>query len=121
MKNEIEIKNCFSIDLRNITGPLVLSTISGSIDVVYGNINTDKPVSINSISGNIDISLPENTPANLEMKTISGKVYSDFDLSSEDTDMKQIGGASLKYKINGGGMDFKIVTVSGNIYLRKGK
>ncbi len=119
MKNEIEIKNCFSIKLNNVTGPLVISTISGDIDIIYSSVNTEKPVSVSSISGNIDIALPASTPANLEMKTISGKVFSDFDFTSEDTGRKQIGGATLKYKINGGGVDFKIVSVSGNIYLRK--
>jgi len=120
-KNEIEIKNCQSISLKNVTGPLVLSTISGDIDIVYNTINTDKPISINSVSGEIDISLPEKTAANLEMKTITGIIYSDFDFPNDKTTMKQIAGSTVKYALNGGGVDLKIMSVSGNIYLRKGK
>ncbi len=121
MKNEIEINNCFSVNLKNVTGPLVISTISGDVDVVYSSVSTDKPVSISSVSGNIDVTLPEKTPLNLEMKTITGTVYSDFDIAAEKNGMKQVGGGTIKSTLNGGGTDFKVVSVSGNIYLRKGK
>ena len=121
MKNEIEIKNCFPVKLKNVTGPLVISTISGDIDVVYSSVTTDKPVSLSTVSGNIDITLPEKTPLNLEMKTLTGTVYSDFDIAAEKNGMKQIGGGTIKSALNGGGTDFKAVSVSGNIYLRKGK
>jgi hypothetical protein len=121
MKNEIEIKNCHSIHLKNVSGPLVLSTISGDIEIVYGTISTDKPVNINSVSGEIDISLPVKTAANIEMKTISGAIYSDFDFPTDNKNMKQVAGSTIKYALNGGGTEFKIISVSGNIYLRKGK
>jgi hypothetical protein len=121
MKNEIEINNCFSVNLKNVTGPLVISTISGNVDVVYSSVSTDKPVLISSVSGNIDVALPEKTPLNLQMKTITGTVYSDFDIAAEKNGMKQVGGGTIKSKLNGGGTDFKAVSVSGNIYLRKGK
>jgi hypothetical protein len=81
MKNEIDIQNCQGIDLKNVTGPLVLSTISGDINISYGNSTLDKPLSINAISGEIDITLPARTAANLELKTVAGAFYSDFDLS----------------------------------------
>jgi len=121
MKNEIEIKTCQSISLRDVTGPLVLSTISGGIDLEYNNVNTDKPVSINSISGDIDITIPAKTPADLEIRTFTGKIFSDFDIPSDNDDMKQIGGGTLSFAMNGGGVDFKIVSVSGNIHLKSGE
>ena len=121
MKNEIEIQNCHDITLENVTGPLVLSTISGNIDIVCKNTAVNTPFSINSVSGDIDISIPENTALNLEMRTISGGFYSDFDFTEMDRDMKRVGGNKLTYSLNGGGSKFSLVTVSGNIYLRKGK
>ncbi len=120
MKSEIEIRNCHSIQLENVSGPLLLSSISGSIDVKFGTIVVNKPFSINSISGEIDITLPGNTPVSLDLSTISGSFYSDFDLSSKDKDMKRYGGSNLSYELNGGGVKFSIATISGNIYLRKG-
>ncbi len=121
MKNEIEIQNCHDITLENVSGPLVLSTISGDIDIVCKNTAANTPFSINSVSGDIDISIPENTALNLEMRTITGGFYSDFDFTEMDRDLKRVGGNKLTYSLNGGGSKFNLVTVSGNIYLRKGK
>lgn len=120
MKNEIEIKTCHDISLQEVSGPLVLSTISGNIDIKFGAIITDKPFSINSVSGEIDITLPSKISADISMQTVTGTMYSDFDVTDSSKDMKRIGGNQLNFKLNGGGTRFNIVTVSDNIYLRKG-
>ncbi|HEX9511669.1 MAG TPA: DUF4097 family beta strand repeat-containing protein [Puia sp.] len=119
MKNEVEVNVCHSIKVRNSTGPLVLSNISGAIDVVFNEVNKDKPISIASISGEIDVTLPAKTPVDLEMKTISGTMYSDFDFAADEKEMKRVGGSRVNTRLNGGGLDLKLTTVSGNIYLRK--
>lgn len=121
MKNEIEINNCHSVDLKNVSGPLVVSTISGTVDVVLTGINKDKPTSIASVSGEVDVTLPATVAANLEMSTISGNMYADFDLDTQNNSMKRVGGHAIKTKLNGGGGDLKISSISGNIYLRKAK
>ena len=120
MKNEVEINVCQSIKLKNVSGPLVLSTISGNIDVSFTELSKDKPISIASVSGEIDVTLPAKTPADLEMGTVSGNMYSDFDFQADKKEMKRIGGNSINTSLNGGGVDLKITSVSGNIYLRKG-
>lgn len=120
MKNEIDIKSCHNIDLTDVSGPLVLSTISGDINITYSGINTIKSSSVNSISGDIDITLPSKTAADLELKTISGAFYSDFDFTESQKNLKKVGGNEMNYSLNGGGFKFTIGSVSGNIYLRKG-
>jgi hypothetical protein len=120
MKNEIEIQNCHGIDLKNVTGPLVLSTISGGINISYGSVAPDKPISINAIGGEIDLTLPSKTAANLDLKTVGGAFYSDFDFTTTKDNLKKIGGNDLTYALNGGGPKISIATVGGNVYIRKG-
>jgi len=120
MKNEIEIENCHDIKLEEVTGPLVLSTIAGNIDITYSTINTTKSSSVNSISGDIDITLPVKTATSLDLKTISGAIYSDFDFTESRQNMKKIGGNETNYALNGGGFKFTIESISGNVFLRKG-
>jgi len=120
MKNEIDIKSCHDIKLNDVTGPLVLSTISGNIDITYSSINTTKSSSVNSISGDVDITLPVKTATDLELRVVSGAIYSDFDFSESQKNLKKIGGNETNYSLNGGGFKFAIGSVSGNIYLRKG-
>ena len=120
MKNEIDINTCHNIDLKNVTGPLVLATISGDINITFSSINATKSSSINAISGDVDITLPVKTPVDLELRTISGAIYSDFDFSGSQKDLKRVGGNVMNHSLNGGGFKFAIGSISGNIYLRKG-
>jgi lia operon protein LiaG len=120
LKGEIDVKNCQDITLKNVSGPLVLSTIGGNIDVTFGSLNSEKPFSVNSISGDVDITLPAKTGTNLEMHTVNGGIYSDFDFAEMQKDLKRVGGNNMSFPLNGGGFKFSITTVSGNIYLRKG-
>lgn len=119
IKGEVEVKNCGDIRVKNISGPLVLSTISGNIDLDFAEVSKERPVSVASISGEIDVTIPAKAGVDVEMETISGGIYSDFDFSNDKKSMRRIGGNSIKGQLNGGGVDFKITNVSGNIYLRK--
>ncbi len=119
IKGEVEVKNCGDIKVKNISGPLVLSTISGNLDLDFAEVSKERPVSIASISGEIDVTLPAKAGVDVEMETISGNIYSDFDFSTDNKSMRRIGGNTVKGQLNGGGVDFKITNVSGNIYLRK--
>ena len=124
LKNEIEIKNCMDVELKNITGPVVVSTISGDVNVVFTELNVDKPLSLASISGDIDITLPAKAGVDVDMSSMNGSIYSDFDFPTkkDDKDLKKVGGGGgVKNELNGGGVSLKVTNISGNIYLRKGK
>lgn len=121
MNNDIEIKNCHNIDLKNVGGSIVASTISGDVEINVTEISKEKPISLATISGEIDITIPAKAGVSLEMKTVSGTIYSDFDFPSDEKNMRKIAASTIKTQLNGGGGDLKITTVSGNIYLRKGK
>jgi len=120
IKNEIELKSCQEVNLKNVSGPLVINTISGGINVVFTEISKDKPISLAAVSGDVDVTLPAKSAVDLELSTISGNMYSDFDLSSTYKDMRRVGGGNIKTQLNGGGTSLKLRAISGNIYLRKG-
>jgi len=119
IKNEIEFKGCHDVTLAKVTGPIVVNTISGSVSVVFTDIAKDKPISISSVSGEVDVTIPAKTPFSLEMGTVSGQMYSDFDFPVTK-DMKRVGGGSIRSDLNGGGTAVRLHSVSGSIYLRKG-
>jgi lia operon protein LiaG len=119
IKNEIEFKGCHDISLKNVTGPLVISTISGNVNVTFTEISKDKSISIASVSGEVDVTLPAKAGFNLEMGTVSGNMYSDFEFPASNNDMRRIGGSNIRAQLNGGGVELKLHSVSGNIYLRK--
>lgn len=120
MKNEIEFNGCHEITLKSVTGPLVISTIDGNVDVVFSEISKDKPISLASVSGEVDVTIPAKAAVNLEMSNVSGNMYTDFDFPASSKEMRRVGGNNIRNELNGGGTELKIHNVSGNIYLRKG-
>lgn len=121
MKGEVAVKNCQGIKVKNVSGPLVLSTISGNININFNSVTKDRPISLASVSGEIDVTMPATTGVDVELETISGSIYSDFDFPADDKKMRRIGGNAVNSSLNGGGASLKITNVSGNIYFRKGK
>lgn len=110
------------IKLTNVAGPVVANTVSGDVTVRFTPLRQG-PSSISTVSGDVDISLPTSTKANLRMRSISGEVYTDFDMSlaGKQGDMQHIGGQLVDGSINGGGNALSLKTVSGDIYVRKAK
>ena len=119
-KNEIDFDGCNGVKLKNVTGPLVVSSIGGEVSVVFADISKDRPISISSIGGEVDVTLPAKAAVDLEMSTMSGGMYSDFDFPADNKEMRKVGGGNVRAQLNGGGTDLKLNTISGNIYLRKG-
>lgn len=122
MEGEIEASTLTAdIKCSNVTGPLVLNSTSGDIEVTISKLNQNSPTSISLISGDLDISMPTNSTANLEMSCISGGIYTDFELKNESKsgNLPRVGGNSIDTRLNGGGVDVDLNCTSGNIYLRK--
>lgn len=122
---EIEVNSQIKpVILNNVTGPLVVNTLSSSIDVKFAKLNQNAPINISTTSGDIDISLPSDSNANLSCKTLSGGTYSDFEFKSEQKTNSNHNFAygihkSNVLKINSGGVEIKLSSVSGNIFIRK--
>ena len=89
IKSEIDLsvqsENC---KLTNVTGPLSIKTLSGNIDVKLNN-QFSGPISINSVRGFIDVTVPENGKADIEIVTINGTIYADKSLNLKSEKEKQ--------------------------------
>lgn len=122
MDSELELSsNVGNITLNNVTGPITAHSSTGTIEVVFDKVNQSSPISISTATGTIDVSLPTNTPANVELRSTMGSVYSNFDLEEPREDgMKVVGSnRNIEGKLNNGGVDITLKTSTGNIYLRK--
>ena len=125
LSGEIEIRTTSSdVVMEGVTGPVVANSVSGSIEIVFSELNQQKPTSITVVSGDADITLPAQTPADLKLASVSGEVYTNFDISlkggDEEKGLKRLGmGRPIEGTINSGGVAFQVKTVSGDIFLRK--
>ncbi|MEM6380190.1 MAG: hypothetical protein AAF705_18495 [Bacteroidota bacterium] len=93
---------------------LEIETISGDIEIPAwaGNIK------VKSISGFIDLALSSRDKMDLNVKSVTGEIYTDLDavvLDGKSTPWSK----KINTSLNGGGDLVRLETVSGNIFLRK--
>lgn len=109
-----------SVKITNVNGPVTANSLNGTLDVAFGTVKQDSPISLYSTNGAVDVSLPGNTPANLSLSTLNGNVYTDFDIKASKKDgMKSLLGRNVNASINGGGVKISMKSTNGNMYLRK--
>lgn len=108
--------------LLNVSGPVVANSISGDVTIRFSNLRPE-PSSISVVSGDLDVSMPAASKANLTLRSISGEIYTDFDLSLNKgvENMNRVGGQTVNGTINGGGPAVSLKTISGDIFVRKAK
>ena len=123
--SDIEIRTSIGqIELVDVTGPITANSSVGSIDVIFVHVNQNAPITIMTSTGDVDVSLPQNTKANLVLKSRMGTVFTNFDLKTPPgkNGMKKVGAnRSIVTKLNDGGVNIRLSSNMGNVYLRKKK
>jgi len=124
--------NASSVDISNVTGPLIVNLFDAytspmAITVTHIKWIDLKPdpkgptprIYLASNQQDIDLSLPADIKASLQIRHPNGELYSDFNLVSN---VKTQGAAhAFDGDLNGGGPLIYLNTVNGNIFLRKQK
>lgn len=122
VESEIEVSTIHNgVHLENVTGPLTIKTVHGTIEAVLGN-NMKSPLSLASAHGLIDITIPVATKASLNLSTSYGEIFVDPAIKielDEKSDWVKYGSNKINGKINGGGLDLSLSSAHGNIYIRK--
>jgi len=135
VKGEIEVRNMSGpINLMSVSGTVLANSMSGGIEVTFDEVNPDTPMSFSTMSGDIDVTFPASTKANLKLKTDFGEIYSDFEIDLNRTPQKvetepeeEEGRYRISFdkyylgSINGGGPEFVLKTMRGDILIRKAK
>lgn len=92
---------------------LELESISGDIEVRGHN----GPIRAKTISGFVDIDRTANTAANLEFKSVTGEIFTDFGIKLNENSTAY--SKKVFTSLNGGGSSVRAESVSGDIYFRK--
>lgn len=126
-----------AIDVSNVNGEITLTSISGSVlgNTVNGDIKADfnkvtnnEPMAFTTLNGDIDVSFPSGIKATTKMKSERGEIFSDFDMAIRRSEPKSSrDGREFKIEINawvygdinGGGSEYTMQNMNGNIYIRE--
>jgi DUF4097 and DUF4098 domain-containing protein YvlB len=117
-----------TVEVESVSGEIVLSritsksvrgvTVSGEIDF-DGSIAPDGRYELNSHSGDVRVSLPDNVNALVSVSTFSGEIDSDFPLTLEPGDRRPQH-QQFQFRIGSGGARIQLESFSGDIYLDRG-
>ncbi len=131
VRGELEVTNVNEkITLSNVSGSVVANTVNGDIVVTFSKVDPNAPMAFSTLNGDIKVTLPLDTKANLKLKSDNGEIFSDFDVVVDKTPgkvdktsapgMYKIKKDDWVYgKINGGGAEMLMKNMQGNIYLKK--
>ncbi|HEX5758790.1 MAG TPA: hypothetical protein VF121_06310 [Thermoanaerobaculia bacterium] len=130
VRGEHEISNVNgAIEARGVSGSLVAHTINGPIRVTLTAIAPGKAMAFSSLNGNVDVTVPAGTKADLRMESENGEIYTDFDIAERQRAAAQPERSGGRFKltvdravqgaINGGGPEMHFKTFNGDVYLRR--
>jgi DUF4097 and DUF4098 domain-containing protein YvlB len=131
VKGELEVNNVNEqILLTNISGSVVANTVNGDVTVTFTSVDPKAPMAFSTLNGDVKVTLPADTKANLKVKSDNGDVFSDFDIDIDKTPSKidktvEPGMYKIKKdgwvygKINGGGPEMMMKNMQGDIYVKK--
>lgn len=112
--------NCIKSEIYwQVYVPRMVPVTAESINADFTVTGDTGPLKIKSISGFIDLAVPENRSASLDFSTISGTIYSNHSFTAE-ADRENVM-AHIHDKLNSGGEQIKLETISGDIFFRKAK
>lgn len=125
-----------NIKAENIRGEVFANSVEGDINIDFNKLKKDRALYFSTVNGDIDLTLPKGTKADIMVKTMEGNVYSGFDgeivvgreidddtatLESQNNFSKLFQSNYITTRINGGGHEMFLTTIKGNIYIRKGE
>ncbi len=105
------------VKLDRIIGSVVAKSVSGDVEVDLEQLQGSDPLSFKSVSGDVVIAAPANLDAEIEMKTLSGDMTTDFPLTIESAQFGSQKGATGR--IGQGTHKIEVKTVSGDVRLKK--
>lgn len=87
VRGEIEVENSNAgVKLVDVTGPVVVATSNGPIEVRFARVPPDRPMSFLTSNGPIELTLPDGADADLVLQTDTGSIRSDWPLQPLDPD-----------------------------------
>jgi DUF4097 and DUF4098 domain-containing protein YvlB len=99
-----------------LAGEAKLSTVSAPLEATFDRVVELKPITLNSVSGAIALTLPSDVQGQLRANTLSGPITNDFGLEAQRGDYI---GHELYGQLGKGGAQIRLNTVSGRINIQR--
>lgn len=99
VEGDLEVNNMNGeVKLDGIAGAAVINTMNGEVRAIYAKV-PEKPISITSMNGEVDLRVPTATKANVRLRTHNGSILTDFseEALQTKTESSKTAGYSYSY------------------------
>lgn len=107
-----------TVRVTNVTGDVDIKNTSGSAYVLQEQKEIGD-IHVGLISGTVEVKLNSDAAFDLDIESTSGGFSTDFDETVSGSMSKKVVGEDLSGKVNGGGAQVDLSTVSGGIRVNK--
>ena len=104
-----------AIKVNRASGSFDGKTTNGSIKVELEEVEPSSWVSLKTVNGSVNLSLPPEVRADVRVRTVNGSISTDFPLEV----LGRFSRRRLQGSINGGGAEITLETVNGSVHLLK--
>jgi len=107
--------SCINGELRarDLAGRARLSTINGRLDARFEQLS-GSGVELNSVNGEVEMTIPSDSNAQIDASTVSGGIHNDFGLRVSH----HFVGHNMHGELGNGGTHIKVSNVNGRIEIR---
>ncbi|MDF1698299.1 MAG: hypothetical protein P1U56_20790 [Saprospiraceae bacterium] len=121
VSSELEITtNHHDVRLEDVTGPMAVKTVYGSIDAIFTSLSQTGSVSLYSVYELVDVTIPSQSKMNVTLSAPYGSVYSNINVDvSDHGNGSWNSGTTIKGSFNGGGVEFSVKSAYEDVYLRQ--
>jgi hypothetical protein len=102
-------------EVSGLAGNAELSTVNGNLVVAFDELGGAQEISLESVNGSIELSIPSYADASIEASTVHGRISNDLGLEVEKGRWV---GSSLEGDVGRGGARVSLENVNGKISIR---
>lgn len=106
-----------NVRVQNIAGSATVKTVSGSVEVEITRLEGTGDMKFEAVSGSVNVRLPANLDADIEISTVSGSLRTDFPIQVEEA--RYGPGRKARGRIGSGARSLRMSTVSGRVSLSR--
>lgn len=100
----------------NLRGTANLSTVNGTVIANFDQLPTGSRISLETVNGSVDLTIPSDANATLKAETVNGKISNDFGLPVRKG---QYVGRDMYGKIGSGDVQIKLESVNGELSVKR--
>ena len=106
------------VRVKDVNGTVNASSVSGSVEVEIRQLSGAEDMKFSSVSGSVNVRMPEGVDADVKMSTLSGSLKTDFPIEVKKRE-RYSPGMSASGRLGNGSRSLHLSSVSGSVNLTR--